>query len=118
MQYGSEFRLGPARKQLTKVSIVDVHSFGDDLPRLFHGMLFAVGGYAQERFEERLEIRDRHDRSPSLFMCSFPLKEKAGQKGINSFPTGHSRSSSKSKPLRLLNSYYLRSVVTGFFLNW
>lgn len=50
-----EFRLGPARKHLTKVSVGNSHSLGDDLPRLFHGMLFAVRCYAQKEFEERLE---------------------------------------------------------------
>ena len=40
-------------------------NYGNDLPRLLHGVLFAVRGYIQQRLEERLEIRDRHDRSPS-----------------------------------------------------
>jgi hypothetical protein len=56
-------------------------------------MLFAVRGNIHQS-GERLEIRDRHDRSPSQSIAvlmnatPFPQNEKAGQKGINTFPTG------------------------------
>ena len=49
--------LSTARKQPMKVRVCNVHSLGDEFPRLFHGMLFAVYSNIQQRLEERLEIR-------------------------------------------------------------